>query len=38
MLPATVRYGDQKLEDGAAFAIMKRDEDKPYLTGCWTKA
>lgn len=38
MLPATVRYGDQKLEDGAAFAIMKRDEDKPYLTGSWTKA
>ena len=38
MLPATVRYGDQKLEDGAAFAIMKKDEDKPYLTGCWTKA
>lgn len=38
LLPATVRYGDQPIDDGTAFAIMKKDEDKPYLIGCWVKS
>jgi acyl dehydratase len=35
LLPATVRFGDIGVEGGTAFAMMKKDEDKPYLTGDW---
>lgn len=38
LLPATVRFGDIGIEGGAAFAMMKKDEDKPYLTGDWVTA
>jgi acyl dehydratase len=38
LLPATVRYGDTAVEGGTAYALMKKDEDKPYLVGCWVKA
>lgn len=37
-LPATVRFGDVGIEGGTAFAMMKKDEDKPFLTGAWVKA
>ncbi len=38
LLPATVRFGDIGIEGGTAFAMMKKDEDKPFLTGSWTLA